>query len=56
MMIMIFAVNMVNNKVVYNLLIYIVLNFHSHWPYGLRSIAVRSLLSEMLALWIDLRD
>ena len=56
MMIMIFSVKMVNNKVVDNLLIDLVLNFHSHRPYGLRIIAVRSLLLEMLALWIDLND
>ena len=56
MMIMIFSIKMVNNKVVDNLLIYLVLNFHSHRPYGLRIIAVRSLLLEMLVLWIDLND
>ena len=56
MMIMIFSVKMVNNKVVDNLLIYLVLNFHSHRPYGLRIMAVRSLPSKMLALWIDLKD
>ena len=56
MMIMIFSVKMVNNKVVDNLIIYLVFNFHYNRPYGLRSIAVRSLLSEMLALWIDLKD
>ena len=56
MMIMIFAVKMVNNKVVDNLLIYLVLNFHSHRPYGLGIIAVRNLLLEMLALLIDLND
>ena len=56
MMIMTFSMKLVNNKVVDNLLIYLVLDFHSHRPYGLRIIAVRSLLSEMLALWIDLKD
>ena len=50
MMIMIFYVNMVNNKVVDNLLIYLVLNFQSHRPYGLRIMVVRILLSEILAL------
>ena len=55
-MIMIFSVKMVNNKVVDNLLIYLVLNFYSHRPYGLRIIAVRILLTERLALWIDLND
>ena len=49
-MIIIFSVKMVNNKVLDNLLIHIVLNFYSHRPYGLRIMAVRSLLSEMLAL------
>ena len=43
-MIMIFYVKLVNNKVIYNLLIYLVLNLHSHRPHGLRSMAVRSLL------------
>ena len=56
MMIMIFFIKIVNNKVVDNLLIYLMLNFHSHRPYGLRIIAMRSLLSEMLALWTDLND
>ena len=56
MLIMVFYVKLVNNKVVDNLLIYLVLNFHSHKPYGLRSMAVRSLQSEMLSLWIDLKD
>ena len=56
MMIIVFSIKLVNNKVVDNLLIYLVLNFHSHRPYGLRIMAVRSLLSEMLALWIDLND
>ena len=56
MMIMVFYVKLVNNKVVHNLLIYLVLNFHSHRPYGLRIIAVRILLIERLALWIDLND
>ena len=47
---------LVNNKVVDNLLIYLMLNFHSHRPYGLRIIAVRSLLLEILVLWIDMKD
>ena len=50
LMIMVFSVKLVNNKVVDDLLIYLVLNFHSNIPYGLRIMAVRSLLSEMLAL------
>ena len=56
MMIMIFSVKMINNKVIDNLLIYLVLNDHSHRSYGLRIMDVRSLLSEMLALGIDLND
>ena len=55
-MIMIFSIKIVNNKVVDNLLIYLVLNFHSHRTYGLRIMVVESLLSEMLALWIDPKD
>ena len=55
-MIMIFSIKMVNKKLVDNILIYLELNFYSHRPYGLRIMAVRSLLSEMLALWIDLND
>ena len=50
MMIMIFSVKHINKKVVDNLLIYLVLNIHSHRPNGLRTIAVRSLLSEILVL------
>ena len=45
MMIMIFSVKLVNNKVVDNLLIYLELNYHSHRPYGLRIIAVRNACS-----------
>ena len=55
-MIMIFSVKMVNNKVVDNLLIYLVLIVHSHRSYSLRIMAVRSLMPEMLAHWIDLKD
>ena len=50
MMIMVFYVKLVNNKVVDNLLIYLMLNFYSHRPYGLGITVVRSLLSQMLAL------
>ena len=50
MTIMTFSVKLVNNKVVDNLLIYLVLNCHSHRPYGLRIIAIRTLLSEILVL------
>ena len=32
MLIMVFSVKLVNNKVVGNLLIYLVLNFHGHRP------------------------
>ena len=56
MMLMIFYVNMVNNKVVDNLLIYLMLDFDGHRSYGLRMMAVRSLLSEMLALRKDMND
>jgi len=56
MMIIVFSVRIVNNKVVDNLLIYLVLNFHSHRPYGLRIIAIRNLLSKMLAFKSDLKD
>jgi len=56
MMTMVFFVKLVNNEVVDNLLIYLVLKFHSHRPYGLRIMAVTILLSEMLALCIDLND
>ena len=51
-----FAVNLVNNKVVGILLICLVLKFHGCRPDGLRVIAVRSLLSDLLILWIDLED
>ena len=50
MLIMVFSVKLVNNKVVYNLIISLVLIFQSHRPYGLGIMAVRSLLSEMLVL------
>ena len=56
MMIGTFPVKLVNNKVVRNLLVLLVLKFHSHRPNGLRIIAVRSLLLDLLILWIDLED
>ena len=56
MMIVTFPIKLVNNKVVDNLLIYLVLKFHSNRPYGLRIMAVKTLLSETLARWIDLND
>ena len=46
-----FDVNIVNNKVLYNLLILLVSNFHCNRLNGLRVIAVRSWSSEMLTLW-----
>ena len=51
-----FAVNLVNNKVVDNLLISIILKCHGCRPDGLRVIAVRSLLSVLFILWTDLED
>ena len=56
MMIVTFPVKLVNNKVVDNLLIFLVLKFHGHRPNSLRVIAVRNLLSDLLVLWIDLED
>ena len=56
MMIVTFPVKLVNNKVVDNLLIFLVLKFHGHGTNGLRVIAVRSLLSDLLVLWIYLKD
>jgi len=50
-----FAVNLVNNKVVYNLLICLILKFHGCRPDGLRVIVSRNLLSELLVLWTDLK-
>ena len=46
-----FAVNLVNNKVVDNLLILLVSNFHINRINSLRVIAVRSWSPEMLILW-----
>ena len=46
-----FAVNIVNNKVVNNLLILLVSNFQGNRLNGLRVIAVRSWSPEMLILW-----
>ena len=56
MMIVTFPVKLVNNKVVDNLLIFLVLKFHGHRPNSLRVIYVRSLLSDLLVLWTDLKD
>ena len=49
-------VKLVNNKVVDNLLILLVLKFHGHRPNGLRVIAIRSLLSDLLVLYTDMKD
>ena len=46
-----FAVNLVNNKVVDNLLILLVSNSHGNRINGLRVKAVRSWSPEMLTLW-----
>ena len=46
-----FAVNLVNNKVVDKLLILLVSNFYGNRLNGLRVIAVGSWSSEMLILW-----
>ena len=45
-----FAVNLVNNKVVDNLLIYLVQKIYDYRPHGVRVIAPRSLLSDLLIL------
>ena len=45
------AVNLVNKKVVDNLLILFVLNFHGNRLNGLRFIAARSWSHEMITLW-----
>ena len=55
-MIMIFSVKLANNKVVDNLLIWIVLKFHGHRPNDWRVIAFGSLLSDLLVLWTDLQN
>ena len=56
MMIVTFSVKLVNNKVVDNLLILLVQKFHGHRPYGLKIIAFKSLLLDLLVLWKDLKD
>ena len=56
MLIMVFSIKLVNNKVIDHLLVYLVLNFNRHRFYGLRIMAVRSLLFEMLVFWTDLKD
>ena len=47
---MMFAVNLINNKVVDNLLIFLVSNFHGNRLNGLRVIAVGSWSPEILVL------
>ena len=56
MMIVTFPVKLVNNEVIDNLLILLVLKFYGHKPNGLRVIAVRILLSDLLVLWTNLKD
>ena len=51
MMIMIFYAKLVNNKVVDNLLILLVSNFHGNRINSLRVIAARSWSLEILILW-----
>ena len=48
---MMFALNLVNNKVIDNLLILVVSNFRGNRLNGLRVIAVRIWSPEMLILW-----
>ena len=48
---MMFAVNLVNNKFVDNLLIFLVSKFHDNRLNGLRVIVVRSWSPEILILW-----
>ena len=48
---MMFAVNLVNNKVIDNLLTLLVSNVHGNRLNGLRVIAVGSWSPEMLVLW-----
>ena len=47
----VFVVNLVNNKIVDNLLIFLLSNFYGNRLNGLRVIAVRSWSPEMLVLW-----
>ena len=51
-----FPVKLVINKVVDNLLIFLVSNFHCNRLNGLGVIAVRNLLSDLLVFWTDLDD
>ena len=52
---MMFAGNLITNKDVDNLLICLVLKFYDYRPNGVRVIASRSLLSDLLILWTDLK-
>ena len=54
MLIMTFSVKIINNKVVDNLLMYLVLNFHSCRPNGLRVLDYWSCCQFLLILWTDL--
>ena len=53
---MMFVVNLVNNKVVDNLIIFPVSNFHGNRLNGLRVIAIGSWSPEMLVLWNFWKD
>ena len=53
---MMFSVNMVNTKVVYNLLILLVLKFHDLSPVGLGVIDFRSCCQGLHVVWKDLND
>ena len=54
MMIITFPMKLVINKVIDNLLILLVSNFHGNRLNGLGVIAIRTLLSDLLVFWIDL--
>ena len=56
MMIITFPVKLIINKVIDNLLILLVLNFHGNRLNGLGVIAVRNLLSDLLVFWIYIDD
>jgi len=47
-----FAGKLVYNKLVANLLIYLVSKFHSIWLSSLKAVAVASSCCEVLVLWI----
>ena len=56
MMILVFYMKLVNNKVLDNLLICHVQKFHGCRPNDLRVIPVRRMLSDLLVLCTDLKD